>query len=287
MNSSIDHYAVFGNPIKHSKSPQIHSLFAKQTGQSLIYTAELAEIGHFAEAVQNFLKDNGKGLNVTVPFKEDAWQLADTHSERAKRAGAVNTLKLEKDGHLFGDTTDGAGLVQDLIRNHQVSIKGKSILIIGAGGAVRGILQAFLEQDPDSILIANRTAKKAIQLANDFSDLGQIHNSTIEGCGLNELENRHFDIVINGTSASLQGELPPIPDSIFNENACSYDMMYATQDTVFMKWSAENGATEVYDGLGMLVEQAAESFYIWRGVKPETAPVIQSIREMLTQAQGS
>lgn len=281
MNSHIDRYAVFGNPIKHSKSPQIHTLFAEQTGQSLIYTAELAEIGQFAEAVQQFLKDNGKGLNVTVPFKEDAWKLTDIHSERAKLAGAVNTIKLEDDGRLYGDTTDGTGLVQDLIKNHQVDIEGKSILIIGAGGAVRGVLQAFLEQRPASILITNRTAEKATQLADDFSDLGKKHGSTIDGCGLDGLDGKSFDIVINGTSASLQGELPPIPGTIFNRHACSYDMMYGAQDTVFMQWSKDKGAKKVFDGLGMLVEQAAEAFYIWRGVTPETVPVIQRIREIL------
>lgn len=276
MIDPIDRYAVFGNPIKHSKSPQIHTLFAKQTKQSLIYTAELAEIGQFEQAVKKFIKHNGKGLNITVPFKEDAWQLADRHSERAKRAGAVNTLKLEQDGSLYGDTTDGVGLVRDLTQNHKIDIKDKSILIIGAGGAVRGVLQAFLEQHPASLLITNRTKEKAIRLADDFSELGNI-----SGCGLDELDEKSFDIVINGTSASLQGELPPVPGSIFNSNACSYDMMYAAQPTVFMQWSGDNGATRVFDGLGMLVEQAAEAFYIWRGIKPETKPVIEAIRSSL------
>lgn len=276
MTDSIDHYAVFGNPIKHSRSPQIHALFAEQTKQSLIYTAELAEIGHFDSAVKNFINNNGKGLNVTVPFKEDAWRLADRHSARALRAGAVNTLKLEADDRLYGDTTDGVGLVRDLVQNHHVDISGKSILIIGAGGAVRGVLEAILEQQPAALMIANRTRDKALQLADDFSDLGNI-----SGCGLDELANEHFDIVINGTSASLQGDLPPIPATIFNDDACSYDMMYAAQETVFMRWSKDNGATHVFDGLGMLVEQAAEAFYIWRGVTPKTAPVIKQIRGSL------
>jgi len=276
MTGSIDRYAVFGNPIKHSKSPQIHALFAEQTKQSLSYTAELAEIGQFEQAVKNFIKNNGKGLNVTVPFKEDAWRLAEQHSDRAKRAGAVNTLKLEQDGSLYGDTTDGVGLVHDLMHNHHIQLKDKTILIIGAGGAVRGVLEAILEQQPASLLIANRTKVKAIQLANDFSELGNI-----DGCGLSEIENKSFDIVINGTSASLQGDLPPIPETVFNEHACSYDMMYAAQATVFMLWSKDNGATQVFDGLGMLVEQAAEAFYIWRGIKPETASVIKQIRDSL------
>jgi len=276
MSDSLDRYAVFGNPIKHSKSPQIHTLFAQQTGQALTYTAELAEISQFDSAVNDFIKNNGKGLNITVPFKEDAWQLADRHSDRARRAGAVNTLKLEQDGGLYGDTTDGIGLVQDLLQNHNIQIKDKRILIIGAGGAVRGVLEAILEQQPDSLLITNRTRNKALKLAGDFSDLGNI-----SGCGLDELENKKFDIVINGTSASLQGDLPPIPGEVFNAGACSYDMMYAAQATVFMQWSKENGATQVFDGLGMLVEQAAEAFYIWRGVKPETASVIEQIRDSL------
>ena len=276
MNDSIDRYAVFGNPIKHSKSPQIHTLFAQQTKQSLVYSAELADIGQFDKAVKDFIKDNGKGLNITVPFKEDAWQLADLHSERAKRAGAVNTLKLEQDGTLYGDTTDGIGLVTDLIQNHHVEIKDTSILIIGAGGAVRGIIQALLEQHPASILITNRTKQKAVQLAKDFSDLGNI-----DGCGLDETGDASFDIIINGTSASLQGDLPPLPGSIFNKHSCSYDMMYAAQATVFMRWSSNNGAEQVFDGLGMLVEQAAESFYLWRGVKPETNTVIKDIRDSL------
>ena len=276
MAELIDRYAVFGNPVEHSKSPQIHKLFAKQTDQSLIYTAELAEIGQFDQAVKNFIKDNGKGLNITVPFKEDAWKLAQKHSDRAKRAGAVNTLRLEQDGSLYGDTTDGTGLVRDLTDNHHIAINDKTILIIGAGGAVRGVIEALLERRPASILITNRTKEKAVQLAKDFSDLGNI-----DGCGLDEISDHSFDIIINGTSASLHGDLPALPDSIFDKHSCSYDMMYTAQATVFMQWSIDNGVGHVFDGLGMLVEQAAESFYIWRGVKPETVSVIRDIRNSL------
>lgn len=276
MTEAIDRYAVFGNPIKHSKSPLIHQLFARQTNQSLIYTAELAEIGQFSQAVTDFIQHNGKGLNVTVPFKEDAWRLATKHSKRAQRAGAVNTLKLLDNDELFGDTTDGIGLVHDLMYNHQLSLKGKTILIIGAGGAVRGVLEALLEQQPAALLIANRTAVKAKQLAQDFADLGNIN-----GCGLDTIGDTAFDIIINGTSASLHGELPALPSTIFKAGSCSYDMMYSAQATVFMQWSTDNGAAQVFDGLGMLVEQAAEAFYIWRGVKPETASVIQQIRDSL------
>ena len=280
MTPDIDRYAVFGNPVAHSKSPQIHTLFAQQTGQSLTYTAELAEIGQFEPAVRNFINNNGKGLNITVPFKQDAWKIASTLSERAQRAGAVNTLTLQEDGTLFGDTTDGIGLVRDLVQNHHVSLMDKDILVIGAGGAVRGVLEPILEQNPTSLLITNRTAHKAVQLADDFSDLGNI-----KGCGLDDTQSTYshedFDIVINGTSASLQGDLPALPDSIFRKNSCSYDMMYAKQDTPFMQWSASCGAEDIFDGLGMLVEQAAESFYLWRKVRPETASVIKQIRELL------
>ena len=278
MTTNIDRYAVFGNPIAHSKSPQIHTLFAEQTKQSLIYTAELAEIGQFDQAVKDFINNGGKGLNVTVPFKEDAWNCAAQRSQRAQRAGAVNTLKLQDDDTLFGDTTDGTGLVRDLMQNHRVQIKDKNILLIGAGGAVRGVLQALLEQQPASLLIANRTRHKAVQLADDFSDLG-----AISGCGLNEINETNFDIVINGTSASLQGDLPPIPETIFRSDAVSYDMMYSAQATPFMQWSSTHGAAQVFDGLGMLVEQAAESFYIWRDVKPETKSVIKQLRLSFNQ----
>jgi shikimate dehydrogenase len=276
MTDSIDRYAVFGNPIRHSKSPQIHALFARQTGQPLIYTAELAGADQFEPAVKNFLGQNGKGLNVTVPFKEDAWKIADYHSERARRAGAVNTLKLEADGRLYGDTTDGVGLVRDLVHNHHIDLAGKSVLIIGAGGAVRGVLEAILEQQPGSLLITNRTREKAVRLAKEFAELGNV-----SACGLDEIGTASFDVIINGTSASLKGDLPPLPATIFKEDSCSYDMMYGAEETPFMRWSADNGAAKVYDGLGMLVEQAAESFYIWRGIKPETAPVIKQVRSSL------
>jgi len=282
MAAKIDHYAVFGNPIAHSKSPQIHTLFAEQTKQSMIYTAELAETGQFDQAIKNFIKNDGKGLNVTVPFKVDAWSCATQRSDRAQRAGAVNTLILKQDGSLFGDTTDGIGLVRDLLQNHNIQIKDKDILLIGAGGAVRGVVEALLEQQPSSLLVANRTKQKAVRLANDFSDLGKIN-----GCGLDEINDASFDIVINGTSASLQGDIPDLPKTIFNSNACSYDMMYSADATPFMQWSLANDAKQVFDGLGMLVEQAAESFYLWRGVKPETTPVIKQLRMSFTDQGNS
>ena len=273
---SIDRYAVFGNPISHSKSPQIHSAFAQQTGQDLIYSAELAEVEDFEERVAAFVKNNGKGINITVPFKQQAWQLATQRSSRAERAGAVNTIIVKNDGSYFGENTDGIGLVRDLINNHQIPLSGKKILIVGAGGAVRGVIEPILKEDPVELVIANRTVEKALQLAKDFSDLG-----SITGCGFDELEGQSFDIVINGTSASLHGELPPLPDKLFSNNASAYDMMYAAKPTVFMQWASQHGTTKVFDGLGMLVEQAAESFNLWRGVEPETQPVISTIKNAL------
>ena len=272
----VDRYAVFGNPIAHSKSPLIHSLFAQQTGQQLRYTAELAEPGSFDNSIRAFLKENGKGMNITVPFKEDAWRLADIHSERAEHAGAVNTLIKLADGKLKGDTTDGIGLVNDLVENKGVMLKDRDILIVGAGGAVRGVLEPILGHNPASLVIANRTAEKAVALADDFSGMGNIR-----GCGLDQVGDDAFDLVINGTAASLHGEVPPLPTTVFKPGASSYDMMYGAGDTAFMTWSKENGAEECFDGLGMLVEQAAESFYLWRGVRPETASVIVAVREEL------
>ena len=273
---SIDRYAVFGNPISHSRSPQIHRLFAEQTGQTLSYTAELAEVDDFEARVREFVANNGKGLNITVPFKQQAWQLTDHRGPRAERAGAVNTLKVEADGRLFGDNTDGVGLVRDLTDNHRVTLKNKRILILGAGGAVRGVLEPILNEQPSELIIANRTVSKALQLAIDFADLGKI-----SGSGFDELEGEAFDVIINGTSASLHGDLPPLPAGLFNEGACAYDMMYAAKPTVFIRWASEHGAEQAFDGLGMLVEQAAESFRLWRGVQPQTRPVIDAIRASL------
>ena len=275
-SGTTDRYAVFGNPIAHSKSPLIHSLFAEQTGQSLLYTAELAEPDEFDDRVRDFLDADGRGLNITVPFKEDAWRFADSRSARAERAGAVNTLIKQQDGAVLGDTTDGVGLVNDLTVNHGIELEGKDILIIGAGGAVRGVLEAILSHRPASLFIANRTASKAEQLAADFSDLGNI-----SGGGLDDIGDASFDVVINGTSASLHGDLPPLPATIFRDGSCSYDMMYGADDTTFMRWSKDNGATTCLDGLGMLVEQAAESFYLWRGIRPETKVVIEAVRDQL------
>ena len=275
-DSSADRYAVFGNPIAHSKSPRIHSLFAEQTGQHIIYTAETAPVDGFISHINTFFQQHGKGANVTVPFKEDAFRFADQLTPRAQRAGAVNTLSLLDNGDVQGDTTDGVGLARDLLENRKVVLDNKRILLIGAGGAVRGVIEALLAQHPALLCIANRTASKAVQLSDDFADFGNI-----EGMGLEALDGQQFDVVINGTSASLQGKLPDLPDNLFHAQSISYDMMYGAEKTPFMRWSEQKGAANVYDGLGMLVEQAAESFFIWRGVNPETTSVIKTIRDSL------
>lgn len=275
FGKKTEDYAVMGNPISHSKSPAIHTLFAEQTQQSISYTAINVDLEGFKQAVGNFSAAGGKGLNVTVPFKQEAWALVTERSERAERAGAVNTIKIEND-KLYGDNTDGVGLVNDLTINHSIELKGKNILLMGAGGAARGVLIPLLKQNPSFLFIANRTPDKAKDLALDFSDAGNI-----EGGGYEHLPDKKFDIVINATSASLQGDLPPLPDTLLNDNASCYDMMYGAKPTPFMIWATEHNAVKVLDGLGMLVEQAAESFYIWRNVKPETKTVIEKLRKEL------
>jgi shikimate dehydrogenase len=270
-----DQYGVMGNPITHSKSPRIHSLFAQQTNQHLEYIAIHVDLGGFAQAVGNFNASGGKGLNITVPFKQEAFALVDTRSARAERAGAVNTIKFQDD-NIFGDNTDGVGLVTDLTQNHQLDLQAKRILLMGAGGAARGALAPLLEARPAIVVIANRTPDKAVALAAAFSDLGKVM-----GCGYHELEDRQFDLVINATAASLHGELPPLPVSLLAEGATCYDMMYG-KTTPFMQWAQAHGAARVLDGLGMLVEQAAESFYLWRGVRPQTGPVIALLRNEIS-----
>lgn len=271
-----DRYAVFGNPIKHSKSPQIHAMFAAQTAQNLVYRAQLVDENRFAEAAREFFTGGGKGLNVTVPFKLDAFSFADQLSDRARRAGAVNTLALQDDGKIYGDNTDGVGLLRDMNDNLDWHIEDRRVLILGAGGAVRGILDPLLRKKPALLVIANRSVDKAQQLARDFSDIG-----AVSACSFDALAGNHFDLVINGTSASLSGELPPLPPGLLTEQACCYDMVYGAEPSPFMRWAAGQMAWAVSDGLGMLVEQAAESFCIWRGVRPKTRPVIDMLRASL------
>lgn len=272
-----DLYALFGNPINHSKSPHIHRQFAEQTGQDMHYTKQLVNEGEFEQAVQDFFAQGGKGLNITVPFKLNAFDFAQKRTARAERAGAVNTLALLRDGSILGDNTDGIGMVHDM-HNLGWELEGKRILILGAGGAVRGVLQPLLEENPAQVIIANRTKSKAEDLAKNFHDLGNVQAKAFE-----QLTGEVFDIVINGTSASMQGELPPLPDNLLAANACCYDMMYGAEPTIFLRWAIERGAAQTADGLGMLIGQAAEAFYLWRQIRPEVIPVITAMRRQIAE----
>ncbi len=278
FDKPADAYAVMGNPIAHSRSPQIHNAFAQQTGQRIVYTTIQVDPGGFEQAVGNFFANGGKGLNVTVPFKREAWELADELAAEAQQAGAVNTLLLNTDDVLVGRNTDGIGLVRDLLHNHSGAINGKKILLIGAGGAARGVLQPLLAESPAQLTIVNRTASRAHELAADFALLG-----TISGVGFDELPDQSFDLIINASAASLQGEVPPLPDKCCTTTTWCYDMMYGAKPTPFVQWAQQHGAQKSLDGLGMLVEQAAESFFHWRGVRPETGSVIKAIRAELVR----
>lgn len=269
-----DHYAVIGNPISHSKSPLIHTAFAQQTGQDLDYVAREIPLDNLEAGLKQLQAEGFKGINITVPFKEIAWQLVNNKSAHADRAGAINTLVFNDDGSYFGDNTDGIGLCRDLTENNQVELNGKRLLLLGAGGAARGVIEPLLSYAPAELVIANRTASKAHDLATLFNQFGNVH-----GLGFDQL-NGTFDVVINATSASLHGEVPPLPDTLFNDNACCYDMMYSNTDTAFITWAKQHGAAKTIDGLGMLVEQAAEAFRIWRGVKPDTLTVMNTIRTL-------
>ncbi len=266
-----DLYAVIGNPVAHSKSPQIHVEFARQTGQELKYERLLAPTHAFEETVRAFHARGGCGLNVTLPFKGEAFRFATRLSERARAAQAVNTLKFEGNA-IFGDNTDGAGLVADLARNLGCAVAGRRVLLLGAGGAARGVIKPLLEQQPARLVLANRTAGKAQLLAERFG--GDIEAGTYA-----TLAGRQFDLVINATSASLAGELPPLPPGVFAPGALAYDMVYGRDETPFLTFARVEGAAALADGLGMLVEQAAESYFVWRGLRPDTAPVLKLLRQ--------
>ncbi|MBD3816355.1 MAG: shikimate dehydrogenase [Halothiobacillus sp.] len=272
-------YGVIGNPIAHSRSPLIHRAFAEQTGIDLDYTAILAPLDGFNATVAQFRSEGGLGLNVTVPFKAEAFALCATLSERAQRAGAVNTLIFPADprsSDIRGDNTDGVGLLRDLAF-HQIQLKGKKVLLLGAGGASRGVLAPLLAEEPTQFLIANRRVATAEQLATDFQDLA---GTQLGACALDTLPAEPFDLIINATSASLSGEQLPLPDELIGQNTTVYDMAYGRAPTVFMQWGAALGAT-AFDGLGMLVEQAAESFYIWHGIRPQTDHVRDLLKKQL------
>ena len=270
-----DRYAVIGHPVEHSLSPRIHAAFARATGQDLSYDRILAPLDGFGAAALAFRDGGGRGLNVTLPFKHEAWKLADHHSDYARAAGAVNTLAFE-DGRIAGHNTDGIGLARDVRDNLGCPIRGRRVLLMGAGGAVYGVMASLLGEQPQRVVVANRTVGKAEALVTHF---GGLHHLAAGGVGASSyaaLAGAAFDLVINATSAGLGDGMPPLPQDVFAPGALAYEMVYG-RETAFMRFAAARGARAA-DGLGMLVEQAAESFHIWRGVKPDTAPVIQALR---------
>jgi shikimate dehydrogenase len=277
--SSARKFAVYGNPIKHSKSPLIHTAFAAQFGHRIEYRAVRVELGDFERSARAFFERGGAGLNVTVPFKPEAAVFADRLSHRARRAGAANTLHPAEDGAILGDNTDGLGLVRDMVVNLGWAVQGARVLVLGAGGAARGVLEPLLLEGPHSLFVANRTAGKAEELAAIFAGLGDV-----SGGGLDALAGRAFDLVINATSAGLTGEMLPLPPALLTERSCCYDMVYGPEPTAFMRWAAQHAAWAVADGVDMLVEQAAESYYRWHQARPETGPVIRQVREVLATA---
>lgn len=278
-----DLYCVFGNPIGHSRSPAIHTRFAAQTAQAMGYVARLAPLDDFAGEVARFAAEGGRGANVTVPFKEQAFALCATLSERAQLAGAVNTLVRSDDGRWQGDNTDGAGLLRDITVNLGVELRGLRILLLGAGGAARGVIGPLLAEAPAGLHLANRTVDKAAALIQPFVALQG--KATLTVSGFAEIPaDQPFDVVINATSASLGGENLPISGALFGQQTLAYDMMYGKTETPFLAQARQAGAGRCADGLGMLVEQAAEAFFLWRGVRPDGAQVLQALR---TELQGA
>ncbi|MDP0561924.1 MAG: shikimate dehydrogenase [Candidatus Endonucleobacter sp. (ex Gigantidas childressi)] len=282
MECLIDRYAVVGYPVHHSKSPDIHAMFAENSDQKLCYEALEVEVDGFAAAISTFFNDGYCGLSVTAPFKEEAWELAEVKTDLAQKAGAVNTLWRSADGCLHGDNTDGIGLIKDLTSNHGVSLKGARVLVLGAGGAIRGCIAPLLYEDPCEVVIANRTLGKAKSVIKAVSEnYSEFNNVKLSASAFENLDDGAFDLIINGTSASLQGMELPIPVQVMGSDTISYDMMYCSEETVFNRWVKELGARRCLDGLGMLVEQAAEQFFIWRGVRPETSAVLKRLRRTM------
>jgi shikimate dehydrogenase len=278
QSTNVATYAVVGNPVAHSKSPLIHSLFAKQTGQDLEYTTQQCDDSSFDQTVLDFFSAGGNGLNITVPFKERAFALATECSDQATLAKAVNTLFLDQQNILCGDNTDGIGLVTDISINNNFSINDKKILILGAGGAVRGVLAGLISAQPSLVTILNRTASKAEQLKQEFDSYLPVTATSYD-----DPVEQAFDLVINGTSMSLAGKTPQITAELLAPNCCCYDMMYGKQETPFVTWAKQQGVSLALDGLGMLVEQAAVSFALWRGVRPDTAPILAALRAELSR----
>ena len=272
-----DRYGVVGHPVAHSWSPFIHGMFARETGQDIAYRLFDFTPAEFEPRVRDFFTLGGRGLNVTVPHKITAAQLATQLTQRATHAGAVNTLAVQKDGTILGDNTDGAGLVRDLCDNLGLVIIRRRILIVGAGGATRGVITPLLALEPSEIVIANRTAQRAEAMANTFSKLGPLR-----GVGFDDLPDRPFDLIINATSASLSGEVPAIPATAIGSETVCYDMAYGKTDTPFMRWALDRGCARAVQGLGMLVEQAAEAFRVWRGIKPGTGSVLAALKERIS-----
>lgn len=267
-----DHYAIIGNPIKHSKSPLIHSEFAKQTGEDLDYIAQIVSTDDLTNNFRKLQESGFKGINITVPFKEQVSRAIKNKSDRATLAGAVNTVTFNPNGSIYGDNTDGVGLCRDLVNNNQISLGKKRILLLGAGGAARGIIQSLIDYEPAELIIANRTIHKAKKLAKKFANFNDIF-----GCGFKDIIGS-FDVIINATSGVLHGRIPPLATDIMHKNTSFYDMVYS--NISFIEWAKRYGATKAINGLGMLVEQAAESFYLWRGIKPNTEEVIRKMRNL-------
>lgn len=277
----IDHYAVLGQPIKHSLSPHIHTRFALALNQAMDYVAIETPVEHFEQTLTNFARDGGRGVNVTLPHKERAFAFAVSRTERAERAGAANTLWVDEQGQWCADNTDGIGLIRDMIDNLGWTLAQQSILLLGAGGAARGVLQPLLQSGCHSICIANRTVEKAEHLVKLF-DADLLSHQRLTASSYEQIPLHNYQIIINATSASLQGSNLPLPNYVVSANSCCYDMMYSAQPTLFCAWAKEQGALAVEDGLGMLVEQAAEAFFIWRQQRPATTEVIHSLRKQLS-----
>lgn len=278
ITNPVDRYAVVGYPVKHSRSPFIHAMFAKQTNQILSYQMMEVAPRNLDAEVKRFFETGGKGLNITVPHKQAVHKTTQFQTPRAEFAGAINTIVLMQDGTLLGDNTDGVGLLNDLTQNLHASLRDTRILLLGAGGAARGVLAPLLQQAPTEVVIANRNLERAEQLVDEFMTLGPVSS-----VAFNAIEPVQFDFVINATSASLQGEMPELPAGIIGEDTLCYDMAYSNDDTVFTKWAKQQGAAKAVVGWGMLVEQAAESFFLWRGVKPNTKPVLEALLNPLSR----